>query len=133
MRSPKTSITKGYDIHVVFSNEHEEEAQTLFDLCLTFLTENNISYQKHRIFSRPVGPWPTPMWQFILPSSDQVYHDLGLCIAWFMLNRGIFSVMIHPNTQQEDEHGGALEDHTQSHLWLGSPLELNVDIFKRST
>ena len=129
-RSPYTSI-KSYDLHVVFSDTHREEAQLFFQQFLTFLEDHQIAYQKHRFFSEPVGPWPTPMWQCILPISEQVHQSLGLCISWFMLNRGDFSVMIHPNTHQEGEWGGVYEDHHQNHLWLGAPLELKLELFKK--
>ena len=132
MRSPQDSITKGYDLHVVFVESQQDKAKTLFEACLGFLDENEINYQKHRFFSKPVGPWPTPMWQIILPPSDQVHSHLGLCVAWFMLNRGEFSVMIHPNTLQKNGQGGEYEDHSQNHLWLGSPLKLKMDIFEKS-
>ena len=131
IRSPFTSI-KSYDLHVVFSESQIEEAQFFFQRFLSFLEEHQIEYQKHRFFTEPVGPWPTPMWQCILPSSDTLHQSLGLCTAWFMLNRGPFSVMIHPNTRQEGAYGGVYEDHSQNHLWLGDPLELKLELFKRS-
>ena len=131
MLSPQDFITKGYDLHVVFSDSQHQAAHALFEACLGFLDQSEISYHKHRFFSKPVGPWPTPMWQIILPHSDQVHSNLGLCIAWFMLNRGEFSVMIHPNTHQEQGRGGEYEDHSQNHLWLGSPLKLKMEIFEK--
>jgi len=129
MRSPNDSITGGYDVHLVFTKSQKKEAEHLFATCLSFLDEHGIKYQNHRVFSDPVGPWPTGMWQLELPSSSRVYHDLGMCISWLMLNREGFSVMIHPNTQKENEKGGALEDHGQNHLWLGKPVELKMSIF----
>ena len=133
MRHPKNSIPKGYDIHVVFQDNQREEARLLFDSCIEFLINDDITFQNHKVFSSPVGPWPTPMWQFVLPSSPQVHHDLGLCISWFMLNRGELSVMIHPNSRKENELGGAYEDHVQNHLWLGQSMSLKIEIFKDST
>ena len=133
MRCPTSSITRGYDVHVVFSDSEREAAQTLFERCHTFLEANKISYERDRFFSKPVGPWPIPMWQFVLPNSTHIHRDLGLCIAWFMLNRGEFSVMIHPNTDRKDGVGGAYEDHSQNHLWFGSPIALNMSIFESSS
>lgn len=128
-RSPIQSITGGYDVHLVFQEEREARATHLFHSCISFLNEHDIVYQNHRIFSQPVGPWPTGMWQFELPFSNHVFQDLGLCISWLMLNREDFSVMIHPNTKKERGVGGALEDHSQNHLWLGIPLQLKMSIF----
>ena len=129
MRSPKDSITGGYDIHLVFRENQREEAKHLFTACLDFLNDHGIEYQNHRIFPEPVGPWPTGMWQFELPSSSRSFHNLGMCISWLMLNRKGFSVMIHPNTKTEEGKGGAREDHEQNHLWLGTPIELHLSIF----
>ena len=129
MRSPKESITGGYDIHLVFRENQRGEAERLFRSCLYFLDDHGIEYRNHRVFPEPVGPWPTGMWQFELPSSSHSFYDLGMCISWFMLNRKGFSVMIHPNTNTEDGKGGALEDHEQNHLWLGAPIELHLSIF----
>ncbi|MAA79816.1 MAG: hypothetical protein CL916_11200 [Deltaproteobacteria bacterium] len=129
IRSPHDSITGGYDVHLVFTSSQQELAKHLFTACLDFLHKNDIAYQNHRIFSRPVGPWPTCMWQFELPFSSRVHQDLGLCISWLMLNRGVFSVMVHPNTKKENGQGGALEDHGQNHLWLGAPMPLKMSIF----
>ena len=128
IRSPENSITS-YDLHVVFHEGQVEEAQDLYQRFLNFLNEGQIEHQKRRFFSEPVGPWPTPMWQCVLSASDTLHQSLGLCTAWFMLNRGPFSVMIHPNTLQEGDYGGAYEDHDQNHLWLGDPLELRLEIF----
>lgn len=129
MRVPEEAVTKGYDIHVVFSENQQEMATELFYACLDFLNKQEITYQNHKIFAAPVGPWPTPMWQFVLPSSSRTHHDLGQCTAWFMLNRGSFSVMIHPNTKKENGRGGEYEDHVHNHLWLGPPQALHIDIF----
>lgn len=129
MRSPNESIIGGYDIHVVFTKNQQKDAEHLFVACLYFLDEHEIAYHNQRLFSDPIGPWPTGMWQLELPSSAEVYHDLGMCISWLMINRGVFSVMIHPNTKKEGERGGPIEDHGQNHLWLGRPIELNMSIF----
>lgn len=130
IRTPHHSITGGYDVHLVFTHGQHEEAKVLFTTCLEFLDENGVEYKNHRMFLQPVGPWPTEMWQFELPNSVHVHRDLGLCISWFMLNRGGFSVMVHPNTKEEGGKGGSLEDHGQNHLWLGTPVKLLMSIFE---
>ena len=131
IRNPDLSITNGYDVHVVFSKNQREKATLLSRNCIEFLQSKNIVYKHHKIFDAPVGPWPTPMWQFILPKSEHAYRDLGCCISWFMLNRGEFSVMIHPNSKEEGEMGGAYEDHSQNMFWMGPPLSLKMSIFEK--
>ena len=119
----------GFDIHVVFSTSQTPKALSLYQACLSFLTEHNIAFHNHKVFHKPVGPWPLPMWQVILPTTPKIYEDLGRCISWFMMNREVFSVMIHPNTEQVGNKGGEYADHSQHHLWLGTPISLNMEIF----
>ena len=127
LRNPKMSITAGFDLHVIYQASELEDATNLFEAFLCFIEENNIIHTRPKIFSTPVGPWPLPMWQVILPQHNEVYEDLGLCISWFMLNRGRFSVMIHPNSQIENSLGGVREDHTKNMLWLGDAIVLNTE------
>ena len=124
-------IPTGFDIHVVFSTDQTERALTLYQNFLSFLTKHKISFHNQKVFHQPVGPWPLPMWQVILSTNPKIHEELGRCISWFMLNRDGFSVMIHPNTEQVENKGGAYEDHSQHHLWLGTPITLNMAIFTR--
>lgn len=122
-------VTSGFDIHVVFTTAQTDRALALHQACLDFLTQHGITFRNPKVFHKPVGPWPLPMWQVILPPDPHIYEHLGKCITWFMLNREDFSVMIHPNTEKKDGLGGAYADHSQHHLWLGTPLVLNMNIF----
>ena len=125
-RNPKSTITGGYDIHVVFESHQLLLATQMFHHFSGFVSDSGFPHLRARIFEEPVGPWLTPMWQLVLPQSDRMHEDLGRCISWLMLNRGPFSVMIHPNTQPQDGRGGSVEDHSENVLWLGAPLELNL-------
>lgn len=127
LRDPETSIADGFDLHVIFQSPELEEATKLFDAFILFVQEKNITHIRPKIFQKPVGPWPLPMWQVILPHQDGLYEHLGLCIGWFMLNRRQFSVMIHPNSREENGVGGVLEDHTKNMIWLGEPAALKVN------
>ncbi len=118
---------RGYDIHVVFESAQAPEACVLFDRFQAYLAVAEIAHDRPMVFSEPVGPWPTPMWQVLLPQSERVDRDLGLCISWLMLNRGPFSVMVHPNTVKSDGSSASYEDHSAHMLWLGPPLQLRLD------
>jgi DOPA 4,5-dioxygenase len=48
-------------------------------------------------------------------------RDLGVVAYWLMRHHGPHSILIHPNT------GDDLADHTRHALWLGEPLDLNLD------
>ncbi|MDF1665616.1 MAG: DOPA 4,5-dioxygenase family protein [Planctomycetota bacterium] len=131
---PKDLIDQGFDIHLVFNEAQASEARQVFDAFIEFVEEREIPYQRGMIFEKPVGPWPTPMWQVLLrPESSfaQLESHIGACLGWMMINRGSFSVMIHPNTDESSESGGALRDHRDYCLWLGTPQNLKLSIFNR--
>jgi DOPA 4,5-dioxygenase len=130
IRDPDQAITRGFDIHVVFSSVQTIPARALFESFLTFLAERQLPHTRPLLFESAVGPWPGPMWQVLLPPGPRLYEDLGQCVSWLMLNRGDFSVMVHPNTVQEGSQGGAVEDHSQSHFWMGTPLTLRLDVLR---
>lgn len=58
--------------------------------------------------------------------------QFGAFIPWLVINRGPLSVLVHPNTvnpetgEHEDER-----DHTQRATWMGSPVLLDLSLFKR--
>jgi aromatic ring-cleaving dioxygenase len=137
---PFDYMLQGIDIHCLFEIEDIEEAKKVYQAFLSYLDSNNILYQHHRVFDRPVGPWPTPMWQIVIrPSGEsredfEIFaHAIGKAYLWLMLNRDKFSVMIHPNTgPRTDKQSNELLDHTQYVAWLGKAYDLNLSIFKRS-
>ncbi len=43
-------------------------------------------------------------------------------MSFFAINRGDFSILIHPRTREE------LKDHTARAIWLGPPVPLKVEI-----
>ena len=46
-------------------------------------------------------------------------------VPWLMLNREGLSVLVHPMS------GDAYLDHARFALWLGTPVELRLDVLKR--
>jgi aromatic ring-cleaving dioxygenase len=131
-RLPSDWIQDGYDVHVVYTAPHRDEAHALHRAFLAYLDAEGIPYTRPSIFEDPVGPWPTSMWQVLLKNTDPaaIERDLGRCVAWMMLNRGGLSVMIHPNTIADAAFGGHLADHSASMLWMGEPQVLKLDIFR---
>ena len=127
-REPNVWITNGYDIHVVFQPAELDKASALFRSFTDYLSRHRIAVERALLFEEPVGPWPCPMWQVLLPQHQEMHAQLGLCISWLMLNRGSFSVMIHPNTRQDEQRGGPYEDHSANLLWLGEGLPLKLDM-----
>jgi aromatic ring-cleaving dioxygenase len=140
---PFDYMLQGIDIHCLFEIEDIERATKVYHAFLSYLDSNNILYQHQRIFNRPVGPWPTPMWQIVIrPSGEgqedfEIFaHAIGKSYIWFMLNRDKFSVMIHPNTSmrsdKSSEFVNELLDHTQYVAWLGKAYDLKLGIFKKT-
>ncbi len=71
----------------------------------------------------PVGPHTKGMYQVeFLPK------EFEKIVPWLMLNREGLDVLVHPSTNSGDGYG----DHTARALWLGNPLEINKNAFKRS-
>ena len=135
--SPKLLLSQGIDVHCLFDLEDIEKATIIYNEFLKYLSDCNVTSEHARIFERPVGPWPTPMWQLVIRPNktfEKFEEKIGKVILWLMLNRDQFSVMIHPNTSKnkidEFEFGGDLLDHTQYVLWLGKQHSLKIDIFK---
>jgi aromatic ring-cleaving dioxygenase len=131
--SPKKCINEGYDVHVVFQTTQLDQARELFEDFLAYVDAEQIPHQRAIIFERPVGPWPTPMWQILLrgeTATRDLERDLGKCLAWLMINRRGFSVMVHPNTLTVGEFGGGYMDHKEYATWIGPSMELKLDIFR---
>ena len=63
------------------------------------------------------GPFVSPMFQVNVPADS--FADV---IAWLMLHRGEFSVLVHPLT------GDDLADHTRHAAWLGEPQPLRLEV-----
>ena len=61
LRNPNTSITDGYDIHVVFSQNDEERATTLFEHFVGFIESKSIQYLRAKIYgkNRKLISWKT--------------------------------------------------------------------------
>ena len=51
--------------------------------------------------------------------------QFGAFISWLVIHRGPLSVLIHPNTEEEER------DHTQRATWMGERLPLDLSVFKR--
>ena len=140
---PFDYMLRGIDIHCLFEIEDIETATKVYNAFLGHLNANNISIEHQRVFDKPVGPWPTPMWQLVIRPSGESKEDfeifaqaMGKSFIWLMLNRGNFSVMIHPNTStrtgKQSEFSNDLIDHTQYVAWLGKAHDLKLSIFKRA-
>jgi aromatic ring-cleaving dioxygenase len=140
---PFDYMIQGVDIHCLFEIQDIDHATKIHNAFLSYLDSNKILFQHQRVFDKPVGPWPTPMWQLVIRPSGETRDDfeifaksIGKSYIWLMLNRDKFSVMIHPNTRtrtdKSSEFANVLLDHTQYVAWLGKAYDLKLSMFKRA-
>lgn len=51
--------------------------------------------------------------------------EFGAFVPWLVVNRGPLSVLLHPNTVEEEEE----RNHTQRAVWLGERVPLDLRVF----
>lgn len=78
----------------------------------------------HAMWEKPIGPHPVPMWE--LDTGGKYEPELfARVLAFYQLNHGKLSVLIHPRTD-----AGDLPDHTEYALWLGHKQRLITSFLK---
>lgn len=124
-----TYSIRSYDFHTYWNTSDEAERK--------FSTELREKVQKefakeleagdlrlHKFWQQPIGPHPITMWE--LDTGGK--YDPALfarVLAFYQLNHGKLSVLIHPRTQ-----AGDLVDHTEFALWLGHKQRLITRFLK---
>ena len=53
--------------------------------------------------------------------------QFGAFVPWLVINRGMLSVLVHCNTEDEGEEE---RNHTQRAVWLGERVELELGVFE---
>lgn len=81
----------------------------------------------YTFWDRPIGPHPVAMFEVNLFTPAQ----FGAFIPWLSVWRGPLSVLIHPNTTEEDipEAEREVRNHTQRAIWMGEKVPLDVARF----
>ncbi|CZS90665.1 uncharacterized protein RCO7_06792 [Rhynchosporium graminicola] len=122
-------IRGAFDIHIYYFQTNPRQEQFAKELW----TRIRLEFPELRIYKfwdRPVGPHPIAMFEVNLFTPAQ----FGAFIPWLVINRGPLSALVHPNTV--DAEGKTLDeyrDHTQRAMWLGTPVVLDLSIFKTRT
>ncbi|KAF2835142.1 hypothetical protein M501DRAFT_999437 [Patellaria atrata CBS 101060] len=121
--SPITNgMRGGFDVHIYFLQSDAGQvtfAKKLWERIRREFPELRI----YRVWEKPVGPHPMGMFEVNVFTPEQ----FGAFIPWLVINRGMLSALIHPNT--EDEY----RDHTQRATWMGHPLPLHLVRFQKKT
>ncbi|GES65328.1 DOPA-like-domain-containing protein [Aspergillus terreus] len=111
----------GFDIHIYHFQTNPDQAayaKALWERIRREFPELRI----YQFFDRPIGPHPVAMFEVNLFTPAQ----FGAFIPWLVINRGPLSVLVHPNTTEEEEE----RNHTQRATWLGDRIPLDLRLFK---
>jgi DOPA 4,5-dioxygenase len=113
LKSP-VNIYDYYHAHIYFEAETVEFAT---DLCNK--AGDMFALKVGRVHQRPIGPHPKWSCQITFSSKD-----FEKFIPWLKNNREGLSVLVHALTDDN------LKDHTEHAYWLGTEVELSLDIFR---
>jgi aromatic ring-cleaving dioxygenase len=60
-------------------------------------------------------------------------QQFGAFVPWLAVHRGPLSVLVHPNTTEEDVPHGVREErnHTERAIWLGERIPIDTSIFRK--
>ena len=105
-----------YHAHVYFDKPTLKVASELY-----IQIDEKFELQLGRLHKKLLGPHTKWMFQVAFTKSD--YDDF---IAYLELHRKGLSVLIHPLS------GNNLKDHSEFASWLGTPLKLELGIFRNN-
>ncbi|MCJ1245802.1 hypothetical protein MMC30_003006 [Trapelia coarctata] len=109
----------GFDVHIYYFQSNPEQAKFARELHERVRREFP-ELRTYRLHSQPVGPHAMAMFEVNLFTPAQ----FGAFVAWLVINRGPLSVLVHPNTGDDER------DHTQRAVWLGERVPLDLSIFR---
>jgi len=115
------------DVHVYYFQNNPEQTKYARELWERIRRE----FPELRIYTfwdRPIGPHPVAMFEVNLFTPAQ----FGAFIPWLAIWRGPLSVLVHPNTTEEDISIAEreLKNHTSRAIWMGERLPLDVARFR---
>lgn len=108
-RDPASCI-RDFHAHVYFDANEIEQARAL---CRAVALE--FAIPMGHVHALPVGPHPRGSCQLTI-----VPEKFGQVVQWLAINRGQFTVFVHPST------GDDVADHLSHCIWLG-PSEALID------
>lgn len=99
--------------HIYFKPEEYEKAARVRENIRRGIGQNARVYE---LVDHPIGPHPLPMFEVDFPSSN-----LGKVVEVLLTYREGLSILVHPLS------GDHIADHTEYPMWIGKPLELNIE------
>ncbi|MCS3806486.1 DOPA 4,5-dioxygenase [Chromobacterium alkanivorans] len=105
----------GYHAHVYYDAAQQPAARRLREA-----VAQRFEVELGRWREQAYGPHPVGAYQIAFAPAL-----FGQIVPWLMLNREGLSVLLHPLS------GDDVEDHSDFAMWLGAPLELNMDFLRQ--
>jgi|GEM_PF-3918979 len=133
-KDPAQLISRGFHIHMDFSDEESALALNIFDAFLVYLLNENLRPTSTRLYAPyENGPHVLGGWEVKFETNDQtILSKIGIPIGWLMCNRQGLSVFMHPVTWQEGDHREELKAHEHYSFFLGNMPELSLDFFSNN-
>ena len=103
----------GWHAHVYFDAETVDQARALCEGA-----RDQFGVVMGRVHEKPVGPHPK--WSCQLAFDHDLFEKV---MPWLAVNRDGLIVFAHPETSDD------LADHRDHGIWMGTGLDLNLDIF----
>src|ERR1700756_5899322 len=108
---------KGYHAHVYYDTATRPTAERLRD---TIIGQFAV---KPGAFSRePICPHSISQFSVIFET-----EEFQRIVPWLMLNREGLDVLIHPLTES------SYDDHSKNALWIGTPVPMRLESFRRAS
>jgi aromatic ring-cleaving dioxygenase len=116
------------DVHIYYFQNNPDQSRFARELH----TRIRLEFPELRIYTfwdQPIGPHPVAMFEVNLLEPAQ----FGAFVPWLAVHRGPLSVLVHPNTTEEDVERGIREErnHTERAIWMGERLPIDTSVFRR--
>ncbi|KAG9297489.1 hypothetical protein G9A89_020891 [Geosiphon pyriformis] len=121
LEEAETEEIKEFHFHVYFFQDNEENKKSAIALRQKILDLVDLGFFHPVPFKevnvRPIGPHAIGSYEVWCPKEhfSRVY-------SWFLINRGPFSVLVHPLTVD------VLKDHTSRATWMGTSVPLDLSL-----
>jgi len=115
-RNLPPDFPREFDAHIYYDQTKEEEASRFRELALSHWKGPDVFVGF--MIDCPVGPHPVPMFEINFPR--RLFGEVTL---WLLHHHGNLSILVHELT------GDDYKDHTDYALWIGKPVELDLNAF----
>jgi aromatic ring-cleaving dioxygenase len=60
-------------------------------------------------------------------------QQFGAFVPWLVVHRGPLSVLVHPNTTEDEPVRGAKDtkNHTENAIWMGERVPIDTSVFRK--